>query len=45
MKSPNIENRAFFTRDNLHVLRRIDDETIDLIYLDPPFNTGKPMAE
>lgn len=27
--------------DNLHVLENIPDESIDLIYIDPPFNTGK----
>ena len=27
--------------DNLNVLRTIQDESIDLIYIDPPFNTGK----
>jgi site-specific DNA-methyltransferase (adenine-specific) len=28
--------------DNLHVLRKwIDDESVDLIYLDPPFNSKK----
>lgn len=27
--------------DNLKELKRIGDETIDLIYIDPPFNTGR----
>jgi site-specific DNA-methyltransferase (adenine-specific) len=27
--------------DNLDVLRRIPAESIDLVYVDPPFNTGK----
>ena len=27
--------------DNLYVLRGLDDESFDLIYIDPPFNTGK----
>lgn len=27
--------------DNLDVLTRLPDETVDLIYVDPPFNTGK----
>lgn len=27
--------------DNLPILRRIADESVDLIYIDPPFNTGK----
>ena len=39
--SETINNRSFFCRDNLEVLRGINSETIDLIYLDPPFNTKK----
>ena len=27
--------------DNLELLKEIDSESIDLIYIDPPFNTGK----
>ncbi|MEP7357010.1 MAG: site-specific DNA-methyltransferase, partial [Anaerolineales bacterium] len=27
--------------DNLHVLAGLDSESVDLIYVDPPFNTGK----
>jgi len=27
--------------DNLVELKKMDDETFDLIYIDPPFNTGK----
>jgi len=27
--------------DNLEVLRTIPDDVVDLIYIDPPFNTGK----
>ena len=34
-------NRTIFIRDNLEVLRCIDDKTVDLIYLDPPFNSNK----
>ena len=33
--------RRLYTMDNLPVLRCIDSETADLIYLDPPFNSGK----
>ena len=33
--------RRLYTLDNLPVLRSIDSETVDLIYLDPPFNSGK----
>ena len=41
MPELNVENRTMFTNDNLDVLRGINSECIDLIYLDPPFNTGK----
>ena len=33
--------RRIFTGDNLPILRSMDSETVDLIYLDPPFNSGK----
>ena len=33
--------RRLYTMDNLPVLRSIDSQTVDLIYLDPPFNSGK----
>lgn len=36
-----IKNRTIFTGDNLDILRGMDDESIDLIYLDPPFNSNK----
>ncbi|MCY4617823.1 MAG: DNA methyltransferase [Chloroflexi bacterium] len=41
MPELNVDNRTIFTRDNLDVLRGINSECIDLIYLDPPFNSGK----
>lgn len=35
-----VENSLYFG-DNLHVLRRyISDESVDLVYLDPPFNSN-----
>ena len=34
-------NRTIFIRDNLEVLRGIDDKSVDLVYLDPPFNSNK----
>ncbi len=37
----NIANKTIFCKDNLDVLRGIDSETIDMIYLDPPFNSKK----
>lgn len=30
--------------DNLEVLSRLRDGSVDLVYVDPPFNTGKPQA-
>ena len=37
----NVENRTIFENDNLHVLRSLDPDSIDLIYLDPPFNSNR----
>ncbi len=34
------KNRIFFA-DNLMVLRSLDADSVDLIYIDPPFNTGR----
>ena len=36
-------NRIFFS-DNLPVLQSLPAESVDLIYIDPPFNTGKVQA-
>lgn len=36
-----IKNRTIFNRDNLDILRGLDTNSIDLIYLDPPFNKKK----
>jgi len=30
--------------DNLTVLEGLEDESVDLVYIDPPFNTGKPQS-
>lgn len=40
----NVENRTIFEGDNLHILRGLDTETIDLIYLDPPFNSNRTYS-
>ena len=37
----NIKNRTLFIADNLDILRGINGDCIDLIYLDPPFNSKK----
>ena len=37
----NVQNRTLFIADNLDIMRGMDSEIVDLIYLDPPFNTKK----
>ena len=36
----NVSNRTLFIGDNLDVLRGINSNSVELVYLDPPFNTG-----
>jgi site-specific DNA-methyltransferase (adenine-specific) len=36
-------NRIYFS-DNLSILQSLPSDSIDLIYIDPPFNTGKTQA-
>lgn len=40
----NIADKTIFTGDNLPILRGINSECIDLIYLDPPFNSNANYA-
>ncbi len=40
----NINNRTIFCKDNLEILRNIDSECVDMIYLDPPFNKKKSFT-
>jgi site-specific DNA-methyltransferase (adenine-specific) len=35
-----MKNRIYFA-ENLLILQKLNSESIDLIYIDPPFNTGK----
>ena len=42
--SLNIKNRTLFTGDNLDVMRGVNSDSVDLIYLDPPFNSSKDYA-
>ena len=41
MVTSNWANRTIFTGDNLDIMRGMNSETVDLIYLDPPFNSNK----
>ncbi|MBC6428113.1 MAG: HNH endonuclease [Cellvibrionales bacterium] len=34
-------NRTLWTADNLPIMRGMNSETVDLIYLDPPFNSNR----
>ena len=40
----NVPSRTIFTGDNLDILRGINSECVDLIYLDPPFNSNRSYA-
>lgn len=33
--------RRLCLRDNLDAMRELDDDAVDLVYLDPPFNTNR----
>ncbi len=40
----NVPSRTIFTGDNLDILRGINSEWVDLIYLDPPFKSDQTYA-
>ena len=40
----NVPSRTIFIGDNLDILRGINSECVDLIYLDPPFNSDRTYA-
>ena len=44
MVAPNWKNKSIFTGDNLYVMRGMNSESVDLIYLDPPFNSNRTYA-
>ena len=41
MTGLNVNNRTIFCHDNLDIMRGINSDSVDLIYLDPPFNKNK----
>ncbi len=41
MAQPNWKNRTLWTGDNLDIMRGMNSESVDLIYLDPPFNSNQ----
>ena len=40
----NVPSRTIFTGDNLDILRGINSECVDLVYLDPPFKSDQTYA-
>ena len=44
MTAPNWKNHTIWTGDNLPIMRGLNSESVDLIYLDPPFNSNKNYA-
>ena len=40
-KQRTLKPRTFFCHDNLPILRGINSNSIDLVYVDPPFNKGR----
>ena len=44
MEKPNWQNRTIWTGDNLDIMRGLNSESVDLIYLDPPFNSNRDYA-
>ena len=38
---PDLEPNRLFWGDNLHVMRQLPSQSIDLIYIDPPFFSGR----
>ena len=41
---PNWANQTIWTGDNLDIMRGMNSESVDLIYLDPPFNSKADYA-
>ena len=44
MATANFVDKTIWTGDNLDILRGLNSETVDLIYLDPPFNSNKDYS-
>ena len=44
MAEANFVDKTIWTGDNLDILRGLNSESVDLIYLDPPFNSNRDYA-
>ena len=42
--APNWSNQTIWTGDNLNIMRGMNSDCVDLIYLDPPFNSNANYA-
>jgi len=42
--TPNFTHKTIWTGDNLDILRGLNSECVDLIYLDPPFNSNQDYS-
>ena len=42
-QEPNIDSRTMVVDDNFEVLLEMNDACVDLVYLDPPWNKGRPF--
>ena len=40
----NFVDKTIWTGDNLDILRGLNSDSVDLIYLDPPFNSNRDYA-
>ena len=44
MTTPNFADKTVWTGDNLDILRGLNSDCVDLIYLDPPFSSNRNYA-
>ena len=44
MAEPNFKDQTVWIEDNLNVMRGMNSECVDLLYLDPPFNSNRDYA-
>ena len=44
MAKPNWANQTIWTGDNLSIMRGMNSSSVDLVYLDPPFNSNRDYA-
>ena len=44
MSAQNFADKTIWTGDNLDILGGMNSECVDLIYLDPPFNSNRNYA-